>query len=142
MLFAVTRGADPTSISPPTCCRAWFHPSLVWPPPLPSDGSSVNGLPERVSPFLCFPVTTPGPDPQTVSPGRSLSSLTAFPAPPALKHLLLDCRNQASFCLRSDVSNCPVPWRAYLRPPQGAVLSTSWSVLPRIVTVCFKVGYL
>ena len=51
----LTRPASP----PQPVVEPGFTPSLVWPPPLPSDGSSVNGLPERVSPVPLFPCNHP-----------------------------------------------------------------------------------
>lgn len=63
---------------------------------------SVNGLPERGwDLFPCFLVTTLGPDPAN-SLAQEKSKLLmqpseSSPAPPTLKHLLLDCRNCPSF---------------------------------------------
>lgn len=58
------------------------------------------------APFLCFPVTTPGPDPANGLAREEPERLTTFPTPPALKRLLQDCRNHTGFGLPSDVSNC------------------------------------
>lgn len=93
------------------------------------------------APFLCFPVTIPGPDPAHGLAREEPERLTTFPTPPALKRLLRDCRDHTGFRLPSDVPNCVLCRGEPTRDLPGAVLPTSRSVLPSTGMVCFKVGY-